>query len=80
MLQNLEGRDASGEINDFCESVQNQAYYDAKRLFDDVNWHMMETEYTYDSSVSLKTFQLKEKTQPEFSSYVDAALVAKIYG
>lgn len=68
------------QINDFCSSYQNQIYYDAKRLFDEVNWHLMTIDESYSPSVSLKTFKVTERNVPSYSPYVDAALIAKMFG
>lgn len=61
------------EINDFYSALQNQLYFDALRMFEETNWHLMSIEKTYTSKSGLSKI-------PNYVPYVDVALLANIFG
>lgn len=64
---------AQAEINEFYPALQNQLYYDALRMFEETNWHLMSIEKTYTSKSGLSKIL-------NYVPYVDVALLANIFG
>lgn len=60
---------AQNSLNDFCSSIQNQSFFDAKRLHEDIDWYLM-----------LNTNSYNTKGYANFSPYLDLAYVAKQNG
>ncbi|MDO5329444.1 MAG: C69 family dipeptidase [Coriobacteriia bacterium] len=71
---------AQNLIDNFCCNVQNQSYYDAKRLINECEWCLMNNQHTYKHKMNLSTFAVKELVIENYSPLVDAVLFAKING
>lgn len=70
--------DAHKKITEFCCNMQNQTYYDSGRIFDEVNWYLMNTDVNFKRKTinGEKVFVDSEAFEP----YIDAALAAKMLG
>lgn len=67
-------------LTDYCTSVQDDCIYDARRLFDEMTWHMMEYSLTNHYDCDFTNLVNHPKPLPAFVPRFDVARFAQWYG